>query len=77
MSQTRPPPPVDLRDESPARRVRIHLLQIALAGLTVFATVWCYQINILLGLTATFLAKHILVAILAAGLQLPIREDKS
>jgi len=79
MSQMGPPPPpmIGLRDESPARRVRVHLLQIALAGATVFATVWCYQVHVALGLSATFLAKHILVAILAAGLRLPIRETKS
>ena len=70
-------PPVALRDESPQRRVQRRLLQIALAAATVFATAWCYQVHIALGLTATFLAKHILVAILAAGLRLPIREIKS
>jgi hypothetical protein len=32
--------------------------------------------HIALGLTATFLAKHILVAILASALRLPIREIK-
>jgi hypothetical protein len=53
------------------------LLQIALAGMTVFATAWCYQIHIALGLTATFLAKHILVAIIAAGLRLPMRDVRA
>lgn len=79
MSQIGPPqlPSVDLHDESPARRIRAHLLQIGLAFVTVFVTVWLYQVNVLLGLTATFLAKHILVALLAAGLRLPIRELKS
>ena len=55
------PPLVDLHDESPRRRVQARLLQIGLAALTVFATAWCYQIHIALGLTMTFLAKHILV----------------
>lgn len=71
------PPRVDVDDESPRRRVHIQLLQIGLAALTIFATAWCYQVHIALGLTATFLAKHILVAILAAGLRLPIHEVKS
>ena len=71
------PPMPPLVDESPRRRVQIRLVQIALDALTVFATAWCYQMHIALGLTATFLAKHILVAILAAGLRLPIREIKS
>lgn len=76
MSQIAPPSPplVGQRDESPARRVRTHLLQIAFAFATVFITVWLYQTHILLGLIMTFLAKHILVALLAAGLRLPIRE---
>ena len=80
MSQTAPPIPppiVGVYDEPPRRRVQRRLLQIALAAATVFATAWCYQVHIALGLTATFLAKHILVAILAAGLRLPIRENKS
>ena len=79
MSQIAPPMPplVDLRDQPPAHRVRNHLLQIALAGATIYGTVWCYELHILLGLTATFLAKHVLVALLAAGLRLPIREIKS
>ena len=79
MSQIAPPqlPVVSLRDEPPRRRVHRQLLQIALAALTVFVAAWCYQLHIALGLTATFLAKHILVAILASGLKLPIRESKS
>ena len=72
-----PPPLVDVPDEPPMRRVQRRLLQIGLAAAVVFATAWCYQLHIALGLTATFLAKHILVAILAAGLRLPIREVKS
>lgn len=72
-----PPPLVDVQDEPPRRRVQTRLLQIALAGMTVFATAWCYQIHIALGLTATFLAKHILVAIIAAGLRLPMRDVRA
>lgn len=68
---------VEMRDESPRRRVQIRLCHIALAAATIFATAWCYQLHIALGLTATFLAKHILVAILAAELRLPIRDVNS
>jgi hypothetical protein len=79
MSQIAPPTPlrVDVQDEPPMRRVQRTLLQVALAAATVFATAWCYQVHVALGLTATFLAKHILVAILAAGLRLPMRDVKS
>ncbi len=77
MSPNERPPVVQVRDEPPGQRVQRRLLQIAVAAATVFATAWCYQLHIALGLTATFLAKHILVAVLAAGLRLPIRENKS
>ena len=77
MSRIAPPPLIDLHDERPSRRVQIRLFQIALAAGVVFVTAWCYQIHVALGLTMTFLAKHILVAILAAGLRLPIRDVKS
>ncbi|MBI2809184.1 MAG: hypothetical protein HYX68_29735 [Planctomycetes bacterium] len=80
MAQGTPPDAparVSLHDEPPASRVQRRLLQIALAAGTVCATAWCYQLHIALGLTATFLAKHILVAILAAGMRLPIREIKT
>jgi len=78
MSRIAPPfPPVDLRDESPLQRVQRGLMHVALALLVIFATAWCYQVHIALGLTVTFLAKHILVAILAAGLRLPMRDVKS
>jgi hypothetical protein len=75
MSRIAPPVPplVDMRDEPPMQRVRRGLWHIGLASLVIFATAWCYQIHIALGLTMTFLAKHILVAILAAGLRLPIK----
>jgi hypothetical protein len=72
-----PPPLVDLYDEPPMPRVRRRLLQISLGIATIFATAWCYQMHVALGLTATFLAKHILVAILAAGMRLPMRDIAS
>ncbi len=70
------PQMLTVADEPPKRRVQRRLMQIAIAAATIFATAWCYQLHIALGLTATFLAKHILVAVLAAGLRLPSREVK-
>ena len=70
------PPSVDLRDEPPRQRVQLHLRYVVYAAATVFATAWCYQMHLALGLTATFLAKHILVAILARALRLPIGDTK-
>jgi hypothetical protein len=54
-------------------RAQSHLRHVVYAAATVMLTAWCYQIHLALGLTMTFLAKHILVAILARSLQLPIR----
>ncbi len=62
--------------EPPAKRVRRHLVRVAVAAGTIFVTAWCYQIHVALGIAATFLAKHILVAVLVAGLRVPIRENK-
>jgi hypothetical protein len=77
MSQTVPPTVVSVRDEPPRSRVQRQLLRVAIAALTVLAAAWCYHLHIALGLTATFLAKHILVAVLASALQLPIEKGKS
>lgn len=71
-----PPPTTDGRDESPLRRVQANLRYIAYAAATIFATTYCWRLHPLAGLTATFLAKHILVAILAAALRLPMRDVK-
>ncbi|MSU78854.1 MAG: hypothetical protein EXS16_12265 [Gemmataceae bacterium] len=62
--------------EPPAQRVRRHLVRVAVVANTIFVTAWCYQMHIFLGITATFLAKHILVAVLVAGMRVPIRDDK-
>ncbi len=65
------PPPVTYNEEHPLYRVRFRLWQIVILAVTVLLTGWCYRLNIALGLTATFLATHVLVAVLAAGLALP------
>jgi hypothetical protein len=51
--------------------VHFRLWQISLSGVTVVVTGWCFTISPVVGIAATFLAKHVLVAILAAGLELP------
>jgi hypothetical protein len=58
-------------DERPSlRRVHFRLWQIAASGVTILVTGWCFTLSPVIGITATFLAKHVLVAILAAGLHL-------
>jgi hypothetical protein len=55
----------------PLRRVHFRLWQIGLAAMTVGVTGWCYTFGPFAAITATCVAKHVLVAILAAGLDLP------
>lgn len=69
-----PPPPVvpiSAQQEPPHSRVHFRIQQVLLSVLTVGATAWLWKTHPILGLAATFIAKHILVAILAAGLSQP------
>ena len=70
----KPPTAVSLDDGSPLWRVRFRIWQIGLTGATVFVTAWCYTLGPFAGILATVIAKHVLVAILAAGLNLPDEE---
>ena len=62
--------------EPPAKRVRRHLVRVAVVTGTILVTAWCYQIHVFLGITATFLAKHIIVAVLVAGMRSMHHEGK-
>ena len=64
-------------EEPPAKRVRRHLIRVAVASGTILVTFWCYQVHVFLGITATFLAKHILVAVLVSGMRKSMAKDKS
>jgi hypothetical protein len=55
----------------PLRRIQFRLWQIGLAGITVFVAAWSWSLSPFAGILAAVVAKHILVAILAAGLDLP------
>jgi hypothetical protein len=72
-----PSPSVRHDGESPTARAQSHLREVVYAAATILVTAWCYQMHLALGLAATFLAKHILVAIIARALRLPIREIES
>jgi hypothetical protein len=66
------PPLVQIDHEPPhARRIHFRVQQILLSIITVGVTCWLWVIHPIAGLTAAFLAKHILVAILASGLTYP------
>ena len=60
----------------PDARINFRVQQIALSIITVGVTVWLWTIHPVIGIAATFIAKHLLVAILATGLSYPaIREE--
>jgi hypothetical protein len=70
-----PPPAVTLDDRAPLRRIQFRLWQIGWAAAVVLVTGWCYYtLGPWAGITATVIAKHVLVAIIAAGLELPDEE---
>jgi len=81
MSQVIAPPPVaplaELGDGQPLERVHFRLWQILMTAVTVIITTWLFTIHIAAGIIALFFAKHMLVAILAAGLRLPPRPPTS
>ena len=59
----------------PLRRIHFRLWQISLSSITVVLTGWCYTLGPWAAIIATVAAKHVLVAILAAGLDLPDETD--
>jgi len=71
-----PPHTATMDEFPPLRRIRFRLWQIGLAGMTVFAAAWCWTLSPFAGILAAVVAKHILVAILAAGLDLPDDETE-
>jgi hypothetical protein len=66
------PPRIASMDEFPRlRRVRFRLWQIGLSGVTVLVAGWCFTLSPMVGVVATLVAKHVLVAVIAAGLDFP------
>lgn len=71
MPNTIQPPAVQVSDEYPFNRVRFRLWQIVVSAMTVLITVWFFTLGAVPGIIAAVFAKHILVAVFAAGLRLP------
>ena len=76
MSSVMPPmkPPMALvahADSDGVRRIKFRLWQIAMAAVTVIITVWFCTFGVLSAIISLIVAKHVLVAILIAGLNLP------
>ena len=67
----RPPQTATMDEFPPLRRIHFRLWQIGWASAIVLITAWCYLLGPFAAILATVIAKHILVAILAAGLDLP------
>ena len=66
---------VSAEHDRPRSRINFRVQQVFLCILTVGVTCWLWRINPIVGIAATFLAKHILVAILASGLTYPSIRD--
>lgn len=64
----RPPAAVALADDDGLRRVHFRIWQWTMSLLTVLGTVWFMTLGPIPGIIAVVVAKHILVAILVAGL---------
>ena len=77
MPHSAPPLPPQLGDDelpvfdAPAHDVNFRLWQIGMSAATIVVTGWFFTLNPLAGIIAFFIAKHVLVAILAAGLTTP------
>jgi hypothetical protein len=63
------PPQID--PESPRARIDFRVQQIAICLVTLGFTAWLWRIHPVLGIAAAFIAKHVLVAVLASGLRYP------
>ncbi len=68
-----PPKAEPETDEVPPNHVHFRLWQIVISAATVVLTGWFFTLNPFAGIIAVFVAKHVLVAILAAGLAPPRR----
>jgi hypothetical protein len=75
MSQPAPPSSPEVRyPEPPLAGVNFRLWQIVMSAGTVVMAGWFFTLNPMAGIIASFVAKHVLVAILAAGLTGPAQE---
>jgi hypothetical protein len=66
-----PPRRVTFAEGDGMRRVRFRLWQVVLSSFTIFATTWICTFGIIPAILALMVAKHVLVAILVSGLEMP------
>lgn len=74
---TPPPPPtkVALADDDGLRRVHFRIWQWGMSLLTILVTAWFMTLGPIPGIIAVVMAKHILVAILVAGLDVNASQE--
>jgi hypothetical protein len=70
-----PPPLVTFADGDGIRRVRFRLWQVLLTAATIFTTTWFCTFGIIPAILALMVAKHILVAILIVGNDMPFERQ--
>lgn len=70
------PPPTALDDDDRLRRMHVRLWQLSLTLATVLVTAWVCTFGWVPAVLALMTAKHILVAILAWGLNLDASSSK-
>ena len=70
MHSVAPPPktPVIALDEKPGGRMHLRMKQLFYTAITVFLTAWFCTMGVIPAILALVVAKHVLVAILAMGL---------
>jgi len=63
--------------DDPIRRVRFRLWQVAVTLITLSLSVWFFTLGVFPGIAFAFIAKHILIGVVAAGLHYPRGFDDS
>lgn len=69
--QLPPTQPTAVGDHDGIDRVRLRLWQIVATGVTLAFTGWFCTMGVVPAILSVFITKHVLVAILAVGLQAP------
>ena len=79
MQSVAPPPktPVIALDEKPGGRMHLRMKQLFYTAITVFLTAWFCTMGVIPAILALVVAKHVLVAILAMGLEAARAEARS
>ena len=74
MSRVMPPanpPGVGYTDSDDVKRIKFRLWQIAMAAITLVVSAWFCTLGVLAAIITLLVAKHVLVAIVVAGLNMP------